>query len=73
MPSPEQTGMARALLTEAERKHISGESGEKQRQYEATSRVRRRIKEQLTEDVALLEEHDPDLLNELREVVCGDE
>lgn len=70
MPSGENTGMARALLTDGERRHISGESGKDQRRYEAVSRVRNRIDEELTTDVELLQEYHPDLLDELREVVC---
>ncbi|EMA41945.1 hypothetical protein [Halococcus hamelinensis] len=59
----------RALLTETEREQIAGEQSDK-RKYEAVSRARRRVNEELTKDVALLEEHHPDLLAELREVVC---
>jgi hypothetical protein len=70
MPSENQAGMARALLTDGERRHISGQSDKEQRKYEAVSRVRARIDEELTTDVELLEEHHPELLNELRDVVC---
>jgi hypothetical protein len=73
MPATSETGMARALLTDAERRHISGESGNDQLKYEAVSRVRSRIDEELTTDVELLEEHHQDLLDELREVVCEEE
>lgn len=59
----------RALLTETEREQIAGEKGD-QRRYQATSRVRRRISDELTDDVSILKEHHPDLLDELREVVC---
>lgn len=59
----------RALLTSTERRQIAGEKGD-QRRYEATSRVRRRVKDELTEDIAVLEEHNPELLEEVREVVC---
>ncbi|AFZ73063.1 hypothetical protein [Natronobacterium gregoryi] len=59
----------RALLTETERDQIAGEHGD-DRRYQATSRVRRRIEEELTEDIDVLEEHHPDLLEELRDVVC---
>lgn len=38
----------------------------------AVSRVRRRIKDEMTQDIAILEEHHPDLFDELREVVCED-
>lgn len=60
----------RALLTETEREQIAGEHGDN-RQYQATSRVRRRIDEELTTDIAVLEEHHPELLAELREEVCN--
>lgn len=71
MSRTEQASMAksRALLTETEREQIAGEHGD-DRKYQATSRVRRRINEELIDDVELLEENHPDLLEELREVVC---
>ncbi|WP_455448321.1 hypothetical protein [Natrinema thermotolerans] len=59
----------RALLTETEREQIAGEHGD-QRRYQATSRVRRRIEEELSKDIEVLEEHHPELLEELRDVVC---
>lgn len=59
----------RALLTATEREQLAGEHGDR-RKYQATSRARRRIHEELTTDVALLAEYHPDLLNELRKVVC---
>lgn len=73
MPEVNNPSMAksRALITPREREQIAGEHGD-QRKYEATSRIRRRVREELTEDVAVLEEHHPDLLAELREVVCGE-
>jgi hypothetical protein len=61
----------RALLTETEREQIAGEHGD-DRRYQATSRVRRRIREELTHDVEVLREDQPDLLDELRAVVCED-
>ena len=75
MSDQDQTGMARgrALITETEREHIAGERDHPQRRYEAVSRVRARIEEELAEDVLLLEQHHPDLLEELREVVCDEE
>jgi spore maturation protein CgeB len=77
MATDKPQGMAktRALLTETEREQIAGEHG-RDRRYQATSRVRSRIKEELSKDVEVLAEHHPDLLEELREVVCeegGDE
>ncbi|WP_135535619.1 hypothetical protein [Halostella pelagica] len=62
----------RALLTETEREQIAGE-GTQQRKYEAVSRVRGRIEDELTADVDLLAEHHPDLLEELQEVVCEED
>jgi hypothetical protein len=63
---------SRALITETEREHIAGEHGE-QRKYEAVSRVRARIDTELTADVKVLETHHPELLEELREVVCEED
>jgi hypothetical protein len=62
---------SRGLITFTERDRISGEEDVKDaRRYQAVSRVRRRINEELPEEIALLEEHHPELLAELREVVC---
>lgn len=71
MSRGEQQIMAksRALLTGTEREQIAGEHGD-DRRYQATSRVRRRVKEELTTDVKVLAEHHPDLLEEIQEVVC---
>jgi hypothetical protein len=63
----------RALTTETEREYLRGEHGD-QRMYEARSRVKARINQQLATDVELFEDEAPGLLDELREVVCdGDE
>jgi len=62
----------RALITETEREQLAGEHGD-ERKYQATSRVRRRINEELTQDMEILSQHNQDLLNELREVVCENE
>jgi len=61
----------RALLTEYERESLAGEHTD-QRRYEARSRFRSRVTENLTEDIEFLEKNDPELLGELREVVCQD-
>jgi len=61
----------RALMTETEREQIAGEHG-KDRKYQATSRVRRRIQEELPKDIELLMEHHPELLGELQEIVCSE-
>lgn len=62
----------RALTTETEREYLRGEQGD-QRMYEAKSRVKRRIQEELANDVELFEGDHPQLLEELRDVVCEDE
>jgi hypothetical protein len=61
----------RALTTDRDRKQIARVGGvEDSEHYQAVSRVRRRIAENLAEDVELLEEYHDGLLEELREVVC---
>jgi len=64
--------MSRALLTEKERERIAGDTEDEQRRYEAVSRARRRIHEELPDDLELLEEHHPTLYDELTSVVCDD-
>lgn len=59
----------RALLTETEREQLAGDHGD-QRKYQATSRIRRRLDDELGTDLAVLAEHHPKLLAELREIVC---
>lgn len=73
MPDSQNRRMAktRALLTETEREQIAGEHGD-DRKYQATSRVRRRIEDELTRDIEVLVEHHPDLLAEVRGVVCDE-
>jgi len=70
---PEVTD-GRALTTDRDRRQIAkgGDTTDSER-YQAVSRVRRRIDENLAEDVELLKEHHPELLDELREAVCDDE
>lgn len=60
----------RALCTETEREYLEGKHGE-QRRYEAISRIRSRIEGPLNDDLSYLEEHAPDLAEELRDIVCG--
>lgn len=62
----------RALLTERERELIADQEAEDAR-YVAISRVRTKIQDELTEDVAVLRRHHPDLFEELQEVVCEEE
>jgi hypothetical protein len=43
------------------------------RRYQAISEIRSRINEELSTDVEVLKENHPELLEELREVVCDEE
>jgi len=75
MAEPNKRSMAktRALITDTERERLAGLADvDDIKVYQAKSRVRRRIQEELTFDVEILEEHHPELLEELRTVVCDD-
>jgi len=62
-----------AIMTETDRERIAGESDDpRSKRYEATSRVRSRIKE-LATDAEVLKEHHPALHAELREAVCEED
>ena len=60
------------MLTDTERELLEGDE-KSDRYYQAVSRIRRKINEELTEDVQILEENHSELLKELREVMCEDE
>lgn len=67
----EQMAKTRALMTQTERDRIAGvEDVEDIKRYQAITRVRGRIQDELTEDIRILEEHHDGLLDEIREVVC---
>lgn len=70
--SPNRMAKTRALLTETDRDYLTGAKGDDKR-YQSASRVRARIQEELPQDIATLERHHPELLEELREVVCNDD
>ncbi|WP_135823212.1 hypothetical protein [Halostella litorea] len=63
----------RALLTDGERDALTDPES-RDNPYVAVSRVRRKIQEELPEDIEILrqhaDEHGSDLLAELRDVVC---
>lgn len=60
----------RALLTKRERELIEGgEDVEDDLRYQAISRVRRKIENELTTDAEILRENHPDLYEELRDAV----
>jgi hypothetical protein len=60
---------SRALMTDTDREWIKKDT-DKNRRYQIVSVVRNRINEELAEDIEILEEHHPELLAELRDVVC---
>lgn len=64
-------GEGRALLTERERDAITGEESDSYR-YKTRTYLRKRL-EKLEADAELLAEHEPDLYDELRDVVCDEE
>ncbi len=63
----------RAIMTTTDRERITGEvTVSDEKRYQAIHRVRSRI-EELETDVDVLAEHHPELLEELRDVVCDEE
>ena len=58
----------RGLLTEREREALAGEDSDSYK-YKTRTYFRRRLKK-VESDIELLDKHDPELLNELRNVVC---
>ena len=59
-------GRYRALMTETDREHITGESNPTdQQQDQSVYRVRQRIHEELPKDIEVLSKHRPDVLDEL--------
>ena len=57
------------MLTDTERELLDADE-KSDRYYQAVSRIRRKINEELTEDIRPLEENHPELLEELREAAC---
>lgn len=64
--------MTRALLTDRQREILADPDVDPDRRYQAVSRIRRRIQNDLRDDCAILEEHHPDLYEELVDVVCSE-
>lgn len=66
-------GRRRALLTDRERELIADVDVDRDEyRYQAISRTRRKIHEELTQDIEILRENHPTLFSELQEVVCSD-
>lgn len=64
----------RALLTDRERELIEGNADDDpDLRYQAISRVRRKIEDELSTDIELLRKNHPELYAELCEVVCDSE
>jgi len=71
--SLDKMARTRALLTKTDREQIADMDGSSEnKRYQAISRVRSRIQDELPEDVEILREHHPELYEELCEVVCDD-
>ena len=67
-----QMARTRALMTDTERQYIARETDvSENKRYQAIARVRDRL-ESLDDDIDVLEEHHPELLAEVREVVCDE-
>ena len=61
----------RALMTDRDRRQIAREGDvEDNEHYQAVSRVRRRIRENFGEDIALLTKHHQGLLQEIQDISC---
>jgi len=66
-------GRYRAIMTDTDRSYISGKADATENQrLQSVSRVRNRITRELPQDIEILEEHRPDLAEQLRETVCED-
>lgn len=65
----------RALLTDREREVLQGTADDVQDLSQYQSKIRSRIRsrlDRLEDDVSLLDEHEPELADEIRDTVCGD-
>jgi hypothetical protein len=72
---PDEMSRRRALLTDSERERIADselEGREEMYRYQAISRVRNKIQDELTRDIEILRENHPTLFSELQEVVCDE-
>lgn len=63
----------RALLTEREREVLADPAEDGRLRAQKISKIRRRVRENIETDIELLAQHDPELLGEIREVVCEEE
>ena len=62
----------RAIMMSTDRERLTGKADiHEEKRYQTVHRVWSRIKE-LETDVEVLEEHHPELLKELRDMVCED-
>lgn len=67
------TTMPRALLTDREREILSGNATDVANPNKYQSNTRNRVRDRLKrieQDIAVLEEHEPELAKELRESIC---
>jgi len=63
----------RALLTQNDREVLLGKKGNKNRQRNVKWEVESRIEDELPEDIEILANEHPDILDKLQDVVCESE
>jgi hypothetical protein len=62
---------SRGLITSTELERLKNpDDVDDQKRYQSISRIRKRINDELPREIGVLEEHHPELLEELRDVVC---
>lgn len=63
----------RSLLTDREREILSGEADVSDNYYYKVQSVARQRVRGISDDVDILREHEPEMLEELQEIVCENE
>lgn len=73
MPDSQSASMARSrgLITSTELERLENpDDVDDQKRYQSISRIRKRINDELPREIEILEQHHPELLEELQDVVC---
>jgi hypothetical protein len=63
----------RSLLTDREREILSGEADVSDNYYYKVQSVARQRVRGISDDVDILREHEPEMLEELQEIICENE
>jgi hypothetical protein len=62
---------SRGLITSTELERLENpDDVDDQKRYQSISRIRKRINDELPREIEILEQHHPELLEELQDVVC---